>query len=1211
MPVLPKRLYRWWLLCFWLWAAALLADAHPVLFGRSSLENPELALSDSDRRWLWARRSVRLGISQPDYPPFDITGTGREYEGITADYSGLLAQLLNLRIEVHRFASRADALAALTAGKIDMLGTATALEATSHGLALSASYVEDRPLLATRSDEMPGLDPAVAGKRLAMLDNYLSPATLRQLYPHAQLLTYASTLDALGAVAFGQADLYLGNALGAHYLTSKSQFDNVQLVQYAPLETGHFAFAVMPQNLRLLTLINAALQAIPGHERKTILRRWSVGGVSFPMHQHLQLSSAEQRWLERNPRVRVVIDDQFLPVSYRDAQGRFRGISADVLAKVALRTGLAFDVVNGGTLEQMIQQVRRGEADLLAALPPSEERRQQLSFTRAYLSNSLVLVTADVADSPVNLEQMAGKTLVLIQGSYLSDLLREAHPQVRVVFARNSSDALALVAKGKATAAVVSLLGGRYMISRHYRGQLRIGAPLPVPPANFAFATDRGNHELLSILNKALLSIVPQEMDELTNRWRSEVIVADSYWQTYRWVILQGFAIASVLLLVAVLWIRALRQLIRTRDQTQRALSDQLEFMRVMIDGTPHPLYVRDREGCLLTCNLSYLQALGVERERVIGQPLLDGLLAAEQAQDYRKAYSEAMQLGQPVVGDRLLTLANGKQLTLYHWLLPYRGSDGAVAGVIAGWVDISERQRLYDAVQLAKEEAEAANRAKTTFLATMSHEIRTPMNALLGMLELALRKAEQGMLDRLAIEVASGAARGLLDLVGDILDITRIESGHLSLNPQRAYLRKEVEATVRLFEGQARHKHLRLIVDMDEQPDVQVMVDPVRFKQVLSNLISNAIKFTHAGEVRVRLAFERQARHVAIQLAVEDTGVGIPPADLSTLGSPFRQASNNRQSSRSGTGLGLSISRTLCTMMGGEMTLSSTLGAGTRVDIQVCFAHAEPGEPTRLPAASASAPAGTAQPLTILVVDDYPANRLLLQQQLGYLGHRVSLANDGHEGLRAWLREPFDVVITDCNMPGLDGYALARGIREDERRKGKAACLLLGSTANAQLSERARCRQVGMNDCLFKPLNLNELAGHLQQVAPACQGQDLQKMPALGEGFDLSSLKQLTGGDLASVKALLRDLQQSNQEDLQLLLALQRDTDVAGLVDLVHRVKGGARIIKARHLLNACEQLESACALSPAAERIDPLVETLRGAMESLAGRLEQFCQA
>jgi two-component system sensor histidine kinase EvgS len=351
------------------------------------------------------------------------------------------------------------------------------------------------------------------------------------------------------------------------------------------------------------------------------------------------------------------------------------------------------------------------------------------------------------------------------------------------------------------------------------------------------------------------------------------------------------------------------------------------------------------------------------------------------------------------------------------------------------------------------------------------------------------------------------------------------------------------------------------------------------------------------------------QAGQVAVELAVEDTGVGIPPADLSALGSPFRQASNNQQSARSGTGLGLSISRTLCALMGGEMTLSSTLGAGTQAQVNLCLPQAPPGEsPCPTPAL---APQGAALPLNILVIDDYPANRLLLHQQLSYLGHRVTLAEDGHAGLRAWLGETFEVVITDCNMPGLNGYALARGIREDERRKGKAACLLLGSTANAQADERQRCLQAGMDDCLFKPLNLNELAERLHRVAPGPGRREVVDAAVLGDGFDLSSLRQLTGGDLASVKTLLRDLQQSNHEDLQRLGQLQRDTDFAGLADLVHRVKGGARIIKARHLLRACEQLESACAQSLAVERIDPLVDALRQAMEGLGDSLEQFCQA
>ena len=190
-------------------------------------------------------------------------------------------------------------------------------------------------------------------------------------------------------------------------------------------------------------------------------------------------------------------------------------------------------------------------------------------------------------------------------------------------------------------------------------------------------------------------------------------------------------------------------------------------------------------------------------------------------------------------------------------------------------------------------------------------------------MLELALKKADQGVMDRFAIEVASVSARELLELIGDILDIARIESGHLSLSPQRANIKSLVEAVARMFDGLARQKHLSLVCELSPQADAEVLIDPIRFKQIVSNLLSNAIKFTHKGEVRLILKVQPvdDAQQVSICLRVEDTGVGISDEDQRRLFSPFVQASNNTQSARNGSGLGLVISRDLCEMMGGSCT--------------------------------------------------------------------------------------------------------------------------------------------------------------------------------------------------------------------------------------------------------------------------------------------------
>ena len=1202
-----RHLTRCWLLGLAVFANTALAAPVQTLhvLGRSTVDGYSVQLDGQDWSWLRSKGTLRLGASAPDYSPFAITSNGNDYEGLTADYAELLSQLLNIHIEVRRYASRSEVLAALKSGEVDMLGTSNGFEAADPDLAMSQAYADDVPTLVTRVGDSQNLSPDLAGKQVAMLYHYLPPEQVKAFYPHAKVRLYPSTLSAIGAVAFGSADVYLGDSISANYLINKNYLNNVQLADFSQMEVQNFAFAMPRANERLLRIVNAALESISPGERMIILRRWSAGGASMPGQQALHFSASEQRWMAQHPRLRVAIDDSFLPLSFYSQDGEFRGISADVLAKVALRTGLKFDVQRAQSVPELLEQIRGNRADVLITLTPSVEREDTLRFTRPYLSTPFVLVSRIDANSPGTLDDMLGKRLAVIRGNPVRDMLVEQYPRVTLVDADNAQQAMDMVANGQAEAAVNSLITARYMISRQYRDRLRITSTVGTRSAQVAFATARGALELYSILDKALLSIAPEELDEVTNRWRSEVVVDDSYWLRNRSAIIQGFALAAVLLLVAFGWIAYLRLLMRKRRQAEIALNDQLEFMRVLIDGTPHPIYVRDRAGKLLVCNEGYLQVFQVEREAVIGKTVLEGVLEnSAQAQAYHDDYLQVMSEGLPRVQDRSLSMGDSV-LTIYHWMLPYRGSDGEVSGMIGGWIDVSERQRLLEALREAKEGADDANRAKTTFLATMSHEIRTPMNAVIGMLELAMKKAEQGIMDRFAIEVASGAARGLLDLIGDILDIARIESGRLSLTPERANLRELLESVVRIFEGLARQKQLRLVLELDAAANRDVLVDPLRFKQVLSNLLSNAIKFTEKGQVRVSLKVNpgTDEERLAVSLRVEDTGSGISVEDQQRLFSPFTQASNNTQSARSGSGLGLVISRTLCEMMGGHLRLHSTLGQGTQIAVDVAL-------PT-LPAlievpAQAVEPAVARYALNILVIDDYPANRLLLSQQLSYLGHRVKDAEDGAHGLRAWRNETFDVVITDCNMPIMNGYELARAIREEEAAKALTPCLVLGFTANAQPEEIGRCQAAGMDDCLFKPISLKDLNARLAQATPQPVADSAQAaVAASAEDIDLSSLEQLTRGDPASIKSLLGDLASSNDDDMARLLRLFTQHDLPGLADLAHRVKGGARIIKADALIKACEQLEAACN-GLDSNQLTVAVDALQQAMERLAEELE-----
>ena len=1052
------------------------------LMGRSSVEAYSVVLEPSDRQWLKQHGPLRLGISAPDYGPFDLTVNGQDFEGLTADYAQLLSQLLHVDIEVKRYLSRPQAIEALKLGELDLLSSSNGFEAQYPELVLSLAYADDSPALVTRSSNRQRPPVDLAGLRVAMLDHYLPPQKVKDFYPKATLQLYPSTLTAIGAVAFGQADIYLGDFISASYLIHKNYLNNVQLADFSRLEDNPFSFALRRDNPGLLRMVNAALVAIPASVRMTILQRWSADGPQINNPWHFKPTAGELRWMIEHPRIKVAINDQFMPLSFVDEQGEFKGLVADLLATLSVRTGIEFEAVRAHSVLEVVALVKSGKADMLGGITRSTALENKLTFTRPYLITPFVLTTPIGPDGPQTLDDMAGLRVALVRGNALREFIVQNHPNITVVDADNAPAALEMVAKGKADAAISTLASARFLVSRRFAKQLKITSTVGTQPEQIGFATADDNPHLSAILSKALLSLTPGDMSELSSRWRTDTSPVESFWLRNRAEIIQGFTIAAALLLVAIAWI-------------------------------------------------TYLQRV------------------------------------------------------------------------------IARRQQLVNELNAAKQRADEANRAKTTFLATMSHEIRTPMNAVIGMLELAMKKADQGIIDRFAIEVASVSARELLDLIGDILDIARIESGHLSLNPKRSNIKSLVEAVTRMFDGLARQKQLSLVCESSPAADVDVLIDPIRFKQIVSNLLSNAIKFTNKGEVRLTLTVQpaHDAQHVSVCLRVADTGVGISVQDQSRLFSPFVQASNNTQSARQGSGLGLVICRELCEMMGGQLHLNSVEGLGTQIDIVMVVPVLEHEEH----AVDGHEPEpGIGRSLNILVVDDYPANRMLLAQQLSYLGHRVTDAENGVLGLKAWRLGYFDVVITDCSMPLMNGYQLAQAIRAEEAQLARAACQIFGFTANAQPGEVERCLEAGMDRCLFKPISLKDLSACLATG----QVQSLKGINGDESGrddeIDLTYLKQLSQGDESMIQGLLAELATRNRQDLAALIELFVKDDYAGMAALAHGIKGGGRLVRARKLIECCEQLEAVCQAGEP-QGLTVAVDALHSSMEQLADELERYAQA
>ena len=1158
--------------------AVLSTTPHYSLLSRSASESVPVTLQPSQQQWLQTRSELILGTSAPDYPPFDMTVSGRDYEGLTADYAGFLSIATGLPVRIERFPSRDAAIRALVDGQVDMLGTANGYEARNANLALSVPYATDQPVLVTREGESRSLSEGLSGLRLSMVYHYLPLAEVKALYPKALITCYPSYQNALNAVAFDQSDVFLGDTLSTHYMINKGYLNNVRMANFGKQEAQGFSFAVRRNNPRLLEIIDTVLNAVPRSERENIAKRWSAGSDLLLTDRKLQLSQREESWIKRHPVASVVVNEAYAPLTFFDSDGNFRGISADLLELIRLRTGLRFEIRRSRNDAEMIKQIDNHQADLIAALLPTAEREETLNFSRPYLENSYVLLTRKSADSATNLGQLKGKQVAIAQGNPMVEYLRRDFPRINLIETADTFSAVSLLAEGHVDGAVNSLVIANYFISsRIFDRALQITTTIGTGQAAFSLATARDNTELSSIINKALLSIAPEELGVINGRWRGYSTAAQNTWRNYQRLFYQVIIGACLVLLLLLAWNAYMRRQIKQRRAAERALNDQFEFMRSLVNGTPHPIYVRDRQGLLQSCNDSYLEVFNTRREDVIGKSVMDGTLSnAFEAQAFQADYQRVVAEGIPLLLDRPLHIGS-RRLTIYHWILPYRDSSGDVQGIIGGWIDISERRQLFDKLRTAKELADDANRAKSTFLATMSHEIRTPMNAVIGMLELTLKRMDQQHPDRSSIDTAYHSAKDLLGLIGDILDIARIESGRLTLCPERVNLVETVASVSRIFDGLARQKNLSLHLTFNPpELAVDVQLDPLRFKQVLSNLISNAIKFTEHGQIRITLDLMTtdDPTRSLMQLSVQDSGVGISAEDQQRLFEPFAQAENSAQQSRGGAGLGLVISRNLCEMMGGKLQLSSHPGIGTQVCISLPLETLPAEVVTRKIEPSINP---TLTPLSVLVVDDHPANRLLMCQQLEFLGHRFSVAENGSSGLELWKEGQFDLVIVDCNMPLMNGYELTRAIRQHELQHRCPPCTVLGFTANAQPEEILRCKQAGMDDCLFKPLSLSQLSQWVDSVTPA-------STPA---AFNLQSLNMLTGGNPEQSRRLLVELLKSSRLDREELLALSPQNDCQALVVVAHKIKGAARIAQASRVIECCEALEQACTQTLAKEEI------------------------
>lgn len=1050
---------------FVLFSLLLLAGliSQPLWAEVSSYETRiSVSLTAEEQGWLEAHPEVQVGAGL-DWAPFDFVNAEGKYQGVTRDYLDLIAEKTGLTFS-YQPAYWWQNLERFRQGQVDLLPAVYKTPARLKLMQFSHPYHETLDYFFIRSDLSPDSLPTLDGFRVAVPRDDAHIQVVKTHFPELELVEVNTLGNAIDAVLEGRAELLFETYAVMVYALDKQAITTIQPWRSTrELGSRHIHMATQRNDQALTSIIQKGLDAITISEKRAIHERWfkQRSPISSP---GLTLSKTDKDWLAANPKIRFSGDPNWLPYEAFDKDGNYIGIVAEHLKLIADKLGIEVVYVPTESWSETVAKARSGAIDVLSETSDSR-LTAELEFTQSYLSSPVVVVMSSRENYVERIEQIRERRIAVIKDYGYVPAIREAYPGIEFSEVDSIQAGLTAVSTGKVDALLATLAQASYHISEMGINNVRIVGETGFN-TKLAFGIHPDKAPLVSLFNRALADISQAEKQAILDAWGKHKFVSRIDYELIAQILLVFMLLAAVILY----WNRKLAKEVDLRKEAEAQTQTLLDYIPLQVAVTGY-------DGRIITVNPQALRDYNLSRDALHNFNMLDFYQDKSQRDELLAEIRQQGYVEQKIVDFRAL---DGQVRSMMVSMIPIQYQKQKALLSIA--VDITQRLEMEQALREARDKAEVANQAKSAFLANMSHEIRTPMNAIIGFTELLSARLTEPGLKNYADTIKS-AGKDLLLLINDILDLSKIEAGKLDIDKSPANPHALFEEVANIFALSLKQKGVDMLVEVESGIPERLMLDTVRLRQVLINLMGNAVKFTESGYVKLRAYTEAEDSvhsRLNLKIDVEDSGIGIPEAELHTIFDEFNQTAGQDLSRFGGTGLGLAISSRLVRLMGGELTVHSQPGTGStftvnldHVDVASIAADEEDKQE------QTGAKVLTFQPATVMVVDDIANNRQLVRENFKETPIRIIEASNGLQAIKLLETEPVDLILMDLRMPVMSGYEAAARI------KAERDIPIIALTASVMKEDFERIQKSDFDDYIRKPVKQSALLAALARFLP------------------------------------------------------------------------------------------------------------------------------